>query len=61
MKANFILLIAISNLLLGCSLALPLAGAGSAVRSEVRVQEIEHRLESNEKIIDYLLEQHPDI
>tara|TARA_R110000737_G_scaffold345466_1_gene374041 strand:+ start:321 stop:524 length:204 start_codon:yes stop_codon:yes gene_type:complete len=60
-KINITLLISISLLATGCALALPLAGAGSAVRSEVRVQRIEDRLESNERIIDYLLEQHPDM
>ena len=60
-KINITLLISILLLGTGCALALPLAGAGSAVRSEVRVQRIEDRLESNERIIDYLLEQHPDM
>lgn len=43
-------------LMQGCALALPLAGAGSAVRSEVRVQKIEKRILELEQIMDYLIE-----
>ena len=44
-------------LMQGCALALPLAGAGSAVRSEVRVQKIEKRILELEKIMDYLIQE----
>jgi hypothetical protein len=60
-KINITLLAGILLLGTGCALALPLAGAGSAVRSEIRVQKLEARVKQNEIIIDYLLEQHPEI
>ena len=50
-------IIILSIALQSCALALPLAGAGSAVRSEVRVQKIEKRILELEQIMDYLIEE----
>lgn len=56
--ANLLFIVGLCVVMLcGCSLALPLAGAGSAINSEYRVRKLERQVKENNKAIDYLLEQ----
>jgi len=57
-QANLLLIVGLCVVILcGCSFALPLAGAGSAINSEYRVRKLEKQIKENNKAIDYLLEQ----
>mgnify|MGYP003137071093 CR=1 FL=1 len=44
-------------LLPGCAALVPALSSAGAVRSEVKIQDIETRLENAEQILDYLIEQ----
>ena len=60
-KINITLLAGILLSVTGCAVGSAVVGAGSAISSEIRIQKLEDRVKQNEIIIDYLLEQHPDI
>jgi hypothetical protein len=60
-KINITLLAGILLSVTGCAAGSAVLGAGSAISSEIRLQKLEDRIKQNEVIIDYLLEQHPEI
>mgnify|MGYP003142776158 CR=1 FL=1 len=48
-------------LLHGCAAIMPIASTTGAVRTEVRINELEKRIEENTKILDFLLDLNKEI
>jgi hypothetical protein len=48
-------------LLHGCAAIMPIASTTGAVRTEVRINELEKRIKENTKILDFLLDLNKEI
>mgnify|MGYP003673605444 CR=1 FL=1 len=48
-------------LLHGCAAAIPIVSGVGSVRTEVRIHELEKKVEENTKILDFLLDYHKEL